>query len=313
MPEQAEVRLGLVGCGRLAARGYLPAFRRASGVRLAAVADVDLTRCRALAPDVPAYDSARALAAASGIDGVVIATPTRAHASDARAVAEAGILALVEKPPGLHAAEAASLASLRPEPRIGFNRRFEPGLARLRADVARPNLDLILRMQYRRRAWGSYDMQDDALLDLAPHLVDLARWLTGGEARRVCARTLTRQRAVFAIELGDHRATIGCASHRVFAEHVEARDARRRLVARYRCGGFAQAIRDRLLPPAESPLITTLARQLEAFGHAVRGGAGAPLATATDGLAVMCVLDAVRRSAAAGGRWCAPEEHGRDR
>src|SRR5215510_6188294 len=31
------VRIGLVGCGRLAEFGYLPAFRRASGVTLAGV------------------------------------------------------------------------------------------------------------------------------------------------------------------------------------------------------------------------------------------------------------------------------------
>lgn len=309
-----EVRLGLVGCGRLAARGYLPAFERASGVRIAAVADIDRTRCTALAPDVPAYDSARALVTAGGVDGVVIATPTRAHASDARVVAEAGLPALVEKPPGLDAVEAANLAFLRPVPRVGFNRRFEPDLARLREDlVTRTGLDLVLRMHSRRRAWGPHDMRDDALLDLAPHLVDLACWLTRSYALRVRARTLTLQRAVFEIEFVGHRATVGCASDRVFAERVDARDARRRVVARYRRGGLARAILDRLHPEAAPPLVTTLARQLEAFGRAVRGGDGAPLATATDGLAVMRVLDAVRRSAAAGRIWCAVEEHGRDR
>jgi len=314
MREDQEVRLGLVGCGRLAARGYLPAFQRALGVRLAAVADLDRTRCTAVAPDVPAYDCARALVAAGGIEGVVIATPTRAHTSDARVVAEAGLPALVEKPPGLDAVEAASLASLRPAPRVGFNRRFEPDLARLREDfVTRTGLDLVLRMHSRRRAWGPHDMRDDALLDLAPHLVDLARWLTRSDALRVRACTLTRQRADFEIEFIRCGATIGCASHRVFAERVEARDARRRVVARYRRGGLPQAILDRLHAPAEPPLVTTLARQLEAFGRAVRGADGAPLATATDGLAVMRVVDAVRRSAAAGGIWCAVEGHGSDR
>lgn len=235
MPRHGEVRLGLVGCGRLAARGYLPAFQRAAGLRLATVADVDRARCAALVPAIPAYDSARALASAGGVDGVIIATPTRAHASDARVVAEAGLPSLVEKPPGVDAIEAARLASLRPAPRLGFNRRFEPDLARLREELAgRPDLDLVLRMHYRRRAWGPYDMQDDALLDLAPHLVDLARWLTGSDIVRVRARTLTRQVAVFEIEFAHSAATIRCASHRVFDEHVEAHDAQGRVVARYR-------------------------------------------------------------------------------
>jgi myo-inositol 2-dehydrogenase/D-chiro-inositol 1-dehydrogenase len=278
---------------------------------LAAVADIERTRCATLAPGVPAFESARALVAAGGVDGVVIATPSRAHLPDARAVAEAGLPVLVEKPPGLDVVEAASLAALRPMPRVGFNRRFEPDLARLREMCDGPGLDLFLTLQYRRRAWGPYDMRDDALLDLAPHLVDLARWLIGDEAVRVRARTLGRQRAVFEIEFGRHRATVECASNRVFAERVEVSDAQRRLVAQYRVGGLARAIVDRLRPRTETPLITTLARQLEAFGRAIRGENEAPLATAADGLAAMCVLDAVRRSAAAGGIWIRAGEQAR--
>jgi predicted dehydrogenase len=306
MPERGDVRIGLVGCGRLAARGYVPAFRRASGVRLAAVADVDPARCRALVPELPAYDSARALVSAGGIDGVVIATPTRAHASEASVVAEAGLPALVEKPPGLDASEAARLVSLRPAPHVGFNRRFAPEIARLQeALVACPNLDVTLQMHYRRRAWGPYDMRDDALLDLAPHLVDLVRWLTRSDVLRVRTRVLTRERAVFAMELSGSTATVHCASDRVSFECVEARDSGGRLVARYRQGGLATAIRHRVWPPAEPALVATLTRQIEAFGRVVRGGDGVPLATAIDGLAVMRALDAVRRSAAAGGRSCA--------
>jgi predicted dehydrogenase len=278
-------------------------------VQLTAVADVDRARCAAVAPGVSAYDSARALVTAGGVDGVVIATPTRAHASDAQVVAEAGLPALVEKPPGVDAIEAVRLACLRPAPWVGFNRRFEPELTRLREVlVGRPDLDLLLSMHYRRRAWGPYDMQDDALLDLAPHLVDLARWLTGSDIVRARTRKLNRQEAMFEIELARSGATIGCASHRVFAERVEARDAERRVVTQYRRGGLVRAIRDRVRPPVEPPLVTTLARQLEAFGRAIQGNEGTPLATATDGLAVMRALDAVRRSAVAGGRWCAVED-----
>src|SRR2546423_11928119 len=51
----STVRIGLVGCGRLAEFGYLPAFRRASRVALAGVADVNPHRCKQIAPEVPAY------------------------------------------------------------------------------------------------------------------------------------------------------------------------------------------------------------------------------------------------------------------
>jgi myo-inositol 2-dehydrogenase/D-chiro-inositol 1-dehydrogenase len=282
----------------------VPAFRRAAGVRLVAAADVDPARPAALVPEVPAYDSMAALVTAGGVDGVVIATPTRSHLADAAVAAAAGLPALVEKPPGVDASEAAGFAALRPPPWIGLNRRFEPELARLREQLAaQPPAELVLAMQARRQAWGAYDARDDALLDLAPHLLDLARWLTRGEILQVRAGGLGPQRAVFELTLSRSRATVHCATDRVYTERVEARDDRRRVVARYRRGGLVRAVLDRLHAPAESPLIATLTRQLEAFGRAVRGGDGAPLATPADGLAVMSAVDAVRRSAAGGGRW----------
>jgi len=308
MGVEREVRIGLVGCGRLAARGYMPALQRATGVRLAAVADVDRARAAALAAGVPLYDSARALVAAGGIDAVVVATPTRCHVADASAAADAALPALVEKPPGLDAAEAARLAALRPAPRIGFNRRFDPELVRLREDLASAaGVELLVEMRYRRRAWQPFDMRDDALLDLAPHLIDLTRWLTRGEIARVRTRTLTPLRAVFELELSEGRAFVHCAADRVFSERVEIRDGRRRLVARYRRGGLARAVLDRLKPWTESALVSTMARQLDAFGRWIRHGGDTALATAADGVAVMATIDAVRRSAAAAG-WCRIEE-----
>ena len=53
-----EVRLGLIGCGLIAERGYGPALERADGVRLAAVADPVRARCAQVAPGVPAFGSA---------------------------------------------------------------------------------------------------------------------------------------------------------------------------------------------------------------------------------------------------------------
>ena len=183
------------------------------------------------------------------------------------------------------------------------HRRFEPDLVALRELSSASGRELFLMMQYRRAAWGPHDMRDDALLDLAPHLVDLARWLCADEAVRVRAATVTPRRAAFEIEFHCHRATVECASDRVFAERVEVRDGRRRPIARYRRGGLARAAIDRIRPWAETPLVVTLTRQLEAFARVIRGGDGAPLATADEGLAVMAVLDAVRRSGLVGGAW----------
>ena len=81
-----ELRIGLVGGGRLAELGYLPALHAAHGVRLAAVAEVDPGRRGRMAglSGVPAHRDAAALLAAGNVDALVIATPAGAHLADAR-------------------------------------------------------------------------------------------------------------------------------------------------------------------------------------------------------------------------------------
>jgi predicted dehydrogenase len=55
------------------------------------------------------------------------------------------------------------------------------------------------------------------------------------------------------------------------------------------------AVRGRL-PGAEHPLLATLAAEVDEFTRVVRGEPPVRLGTATDGLAVMQVLDAARAS-----------------
>jgi predicted dehydrogenase len=124
----AATRVGIVGCGRLVERGYLPAARRAANVELAAVADPVEERCALVAPGLPAFDSVEALLAGCDIDVIVIATPHEAHLAPARVASAAGIPALVEKPPAAGMKDALALTALARPPWIGFNRRFLPGL-----------------------------------------------------------------------------------------------------------------------------------------------------------------------------------------
>jgi len=298
-----EVRLGLVGCGRIAERGYVPAAGRAAGVRLTAVADTELGRCARAAPGVRDFGSAEELLAAGGVDAVVVATPVGSHLALARLAAAAGLRALVEKPPGVDAVEAAELAALVPAPSIGFNRRFDPALERLRASLPMSgHLDLWLTIRYRRSLWAPYDVRDDALLDLGPHVVDLARGF-GGEVTRVRALELSERRAALELDLERGHARVFGATDRAYREVFEAR-VDGRPSGRYVCGGVAAAVRTRLRSRHAHPLVRSLAAQLESFADVVRSGDSERLATAADGVAAMVVLDAARASARAGdGSW----------
>ena len=292
------VRMGLVGCGRVAEHGYLPAFRRVQGAALAGIADVNLSRCRTLAPAIPSYEDIQSLIRAGGIDALVISVPTRFHLDYARRAAEAGLPSLVEKPPGVDLQEAKALRALKPTPWIAFNRRFEPSLIALKCGVLnRQKWTLRLELHYRRTTWKPFDMHDDALLDLGPHLIDLARWLTESEVCSTRAISLDQQRAEFELELTRGRAIVVCSTNRPYRERMDVTDSNGRLLASYRRGGIASGIMARLRPKAENPLIVSLVGQLEAFAEAVRGGSRKSLASVVDGLAVMSVIEAIRRSA----------------
>lgn len=310
----AELAVGLVGCGRLAQVGYAPALRRAAGVRLVAVADPDARRRETVAVDVPAYADAASLLEAATVDALVLATPANLHLGDARRAAAREVPVLVEKPPAPDAAGARALAGLHPRPHVGLNRRFQPGMARVRSAIgrARPaRVDLALRLRYRRGGWGAHTVADDALLDLGPHAVDLARHLSGEEVTAMRAARVAPARCELELALGDAgRARISLATDRPHRERVVVRRREgRRALARHRSGGPLAGARAlagaRLGAGAEHPLVASLAAQLEAFGRALRGEPSAPLATAVDGVAVMEAIDAARASAHGGGGWTA--------
>ena len=240
---------------------------------------------------MPAHEDAEALVAAGGVDAVVVATPVESHLADARTAAAAGLPTLVEKPPAPDAASARVLASLDPPPWIGFNRRFDLALRRPRAESGG---DLRLVLHYRRASWRPLQVRDEALLDLGPHAIDLARWLARSPVRRVRAGTLTRRRCELELELEAGRAVLSCASDRVFREVVEVGGSS--VVTR---GGLRAAVLARLRPAGDHVLVDSLAAELDAFCSAVRGHGDGALATAADGAAAMEVVDAARRSAGA--------------
>lgn len=306
------VRVGLVGCGRITERGYLPALQSVDAARLVAVADPDRQRRERLAAlgtamlghPVGAFDGAASLVANARVDAIVIASPATAHVADARLAAAAGLATLVEKPPAADAARALDLTGLRPMPWLAFNRRFDPGARAVRSAMpAHGPVELFLRLRYRRPSWGAHTVRDDALLDLGPHLLDWARWIIGREVDHVRCTELSTERTVLDVTLGRGRAHLEAATDRTHEELIELRDGSGRLIARHRIGGHWAGLRDRFLRRSHSnPLIISLRGELEAFVETVRTGSATDLGTPSDGVAVMTAIDAARASAAGGGR-----------
>lgn len=301
MTAAAPLRLGLVGCGRIAERGYAPASARAKNVEIVAVADPDRSRRGLLAAKLGASAHARAseLLAAGPLDGLIICCTHEHHEEVAAQAAAAGLTSLIEKPPAPDAAGALRLAALSPAPYAGFNRRFDQAAELIGRVPATGDLELHLVLHYRRASWRALERRDDALLDLGPHLVDLALVLSGALPVAVRAHA-TRDRAGIALATSRGTVKIECASNLPYRELVEIRDSEGRRIGRASRGGRVRGVAGRVTPGAH-PLVGSLTAQLEAYGRALRGEDSGLLATAVEGAAVMCVLDAARRSDAVGG------------
>ena len=300
--------IGIAGCGRLAEDGYLPALARLPGIRLGSIADPDPARldaCAAAAAAAlghePARFSSAGEAAASGISALLVSAPAAQHEPAAAAAAAAGVPALVEKPFAPSLDGALRLAALEPAPRVGFNRRFLQGSAMPVPALTDGWLELDLELRYRRSAWGSFGGGDEALLDAGSHLVDLALWLTGSAPLAVRAAALDRERAGLVLEMRRARARISCATDLPHRERVVVRDRGGCVLARSAHG--ALRTRADLLQGRGHPLVRSLAAELTAFERELRSGGQAetPLAKAADGVRVMRVIEAARKSARLGG------------
>lgn len=236
---RAPLRLGLLGCGRIAS-DHLRALGRIDGVRVVAAADPDANaRAAAVVRGLNVMESADELLARPDIDAVLIAAPTGLHAALAIASAQAGKHLYVEKPlattleDGVAVVEAVTRSEVVGA--IGFNRRFHP-LSRQARAVVRAHrigrvrvvhsafcepLDLATLPDWR----GSRSSGGGVLLDLASHHFDLLRWLLDTELVPVsaCVRSerLEQDGASVVLETSDGATVHGTYAHDGQADFVE--------------------------------------------------------------------------------------------
>ena len=135
------LRVGLLGAGRI---GQVHAVNIAGNARssLVAVSDIDQNAATRLASTHSAEArSSEQILADRDIDAVLIATSTDTHSDLIEAAARAGKAVLCEKPVDLSLERArqclSSVADTGVPIMIGFNRRFDPNFATLKASMSR--------------------------------------------------------------------------------------------------------------------------------------------------------------------------------
>jgi predicted dehydrogenase len=192
LPESglARPRLGFLGVGWIG-RHRMQAILETGAVDAAALADPSLEMAEEagkLAPEAEVVADLDAILA-TGVDGVVIATPSALHAEQSIRALERGVAVFCQKPLGRTEAEVqAVIDAARAADRllaVDLSYRFTAGMQRIR-DILRSGdlgeiyaVDLVFHNAYGPDKPWFYDPTlsgGGCVMDLGVHLVDLALW-----------------------------------------------------------------------------------------------------------------------------------------
>lgn len=318
------VRIGILGCARIAKAAMIDAAPFVPELEIAAAASRDGAKAAAFAAEhgiAASHDSYAAMLADPGLDAVYIPLPNGLHARWAIAALNAGKAVLCEKPLASNAADArrmAAAAHSSGRPLIeAVHYRFHP-LARFVDDLlAAGRLGRIEAVEAGFEIPGTFVSADDirfdaglaggAMMDVGSYCLGALRWVTGEEPVVLCAKA---ELAGPQIDRGMH-AEFGFGSGA--RGRVKASLAASDLRAWLTISGTDATLRidNPFLPHLGNSLTLeeagtaktmsfdrtpTYIFQAAAFARVVRG-AESPLIGLADSIAVMEGIDAVYRAA----------------
>jgi predicted dehydrogenase len=196
----STLKVGLMGCGRIAQWVHLPVLTHLQGVELVALTDTDperLEKARHLVPKAVVFDHYEKLLRMKDVDAVIICLPNDLHAEAAIASLQQGKHVYLEKPLASSLEQARRVLEVWQSTHlvgmIGFNYRFNPlyrvtqqylqagrigKLAGGRSIFSTTGRDLPEWVQTRSTGGG-------VLLNLASHHTDLIRFFFAQEVREV--------------------------------------------------------------------------------------------------------------------------------
>jgi len=202
------MRVGVIGCGRVAQRRHLPALSKMEGVQVVALADTDPDRLSKVAARFhvdKAYDCYPRLLEDESIDAVLVCTPPALHHEHAAAVLASGRHVYVEPPLALSVEDCDSLIQLGSGAKsiaaVGLNLRYHPLIQRARRAIEEGLVGPVQAISATyttpsrgRRgdefpAWRQPQTADGSvLMEGAVHHFDAWRYLSGAEFADITAR-----------------------------------------------------------------------------------------------------------------------------
>ena len=196
------LRIGVIGCGRVAREVHLRVLTSLPQAQIVALADADapsLKSAQKLATNAKTYCDANALFDDAQVQAVVIATPNASHALLATEAFRRGLHVYLEKPMALELAEAQNVVaawrtaqqSAQIVGAIGFNYRFNPLLQNAARLMQQGAIGKIVAFRssfcalmhnapsHNAPSWKTARQSGGGvLLDLASHHIDTLQTLT---------------------------------------------------------------------------------------------------------------------------------------
>lgn len=224
---------GVVGCGWVAQRYVAPAMAASANGRLVAACDPDevaRTAVAATAPGAVVTADLEGFLATPGLDAVYVATPNHLHRSLVEAAAAAGKAVLCEKPMATTTTDAKAMVDACAAAGVAyataFDQRFHRAHRHLADMVADGALGTVTSVRITYACWLPPDWVSPAegpvaadnwridvaragggaLVDLAPHGLDLATMIVGEPIVEV---TALRQHRIFDYGVDDGAALVG--------------------------------------------------------------------------------------------------------
>jgi len=212
-----QVRVGIVGCGKIAERNHIPGFKSTPGATVAALCDVVTKRMKAvqaeLAPDAELFADAEEMYKSGGLDAVSICTPNSLHYPQTMAAIKAGLHVLCDKPMAATLPEATRMieAAKRADKVLQINQslRYSPPYVAMADLVRKGKIGEVMHVRCLRtsgttpdKSWSpgakwfvSQAFQGGLILDIAIHMADLMKWLVG-DVDRIAALVDTRTKGI---------------------------------------------------------------------------------------------------------------------
>jgi len=192
------IKTAVIGVGSMG-QHHARIYNQLENSDLVGVSDVDLQVASKIAKnyDVPAYDDYQEMLEKEKPEAVTVAVPTVEHEKVVSDVLEAGAHVLVEKPIAATIEEGQRLIkkakSLNRQLMVGHIVRFNPATQLLKQKIKAGDLGRIYQITSRRVGPFPGRIRDvGVIVDLAPHDLDLMRFLTDMDPVRVFAETENR-------------------------------------------------------------------------------------------------------------------------